>query len=659
MTEARITLSAIDKTAGGINSAKARLSSLSGEAEALGTRFAGVAGAVAGAFAVGTLAKFFNSVASGLDRLNDLKDATGASIGNISALEDVAARTGTQFEVVSASLLKLNQVLANTKPGDDVSSTLEAIGLKANTLRQLDPAEALLEVAKALEKFEDNGNKARASTVLFGRSWGQMASLLKELAESGQLNATVTEEQSEAAGRYAKRLSAAQKNLEDMSRAIVSSALPSVEALLDAFSSGSDQMDRFSGVAEFTGTVFRGLALSGANVAYVFNGVGREIAAFAAQLSALGRGDIAGFTAISDAVTADAKRARSELDKFQDQLLGLGSAPTGPASFRPSQNYGDTRPSLGKIKTATTNVREQVSQFDQYIDRLRDTLRGTQDLTEAEKVRVAIAEGKLGDLTNAQRAYALELAAVLDLTKQPAAFVGPEIAEDLLRERKAQLQELKSLADGSTAAQYEKLAATAQAAADAFRQGTLSARDFNRVAEELGKRFEGLQPALEKVSGFAEQAGRNIQDALGDSVLATIEGNAGSIEKVWKNMLLRLASQAIAADLGKLLLGNFGSTGVFGGLLGDLAGSVFGGPRANGGPVVPGRAYLVGERGPEIVVPRSAGNVVPNHAMGGGTSVTVHVAAGVTRGEVTSAVQLGMQTAEANMMQRLRAARVL
>jgi hypothetical protein len=179
------------------------------------------------------------------------------------------------------------------------------------------------------------------------------------------------------------------------------------------------------------------------------------------------------------------------------------------------------------------------------------------------------------------------------------------------------------------------------------------------VAEELGKRFEGLQPALEKVSGFAEQAGRNIQDALGDSVLATIEGNAGSIEKVWKNMLLRLASQAIAADLGKLLLGNFGSTGVFGGLLGDLAGSVFGGPRANGGPVVPGRAYLVGERGPEIVVPRSAGTVVPNHAMGGGTSVTVHVAAGVTRGEVTSAVQLGMQTAEANMMQRLRAARVL
>jgi hypothetical protein len=35
------------------------------------------------------------------------------------------------------------------------------------------------------------------------------------------------------------------------------------------------------------------------------------------------------------------------------------------------------------------------------------------------------------------------------------------------------------------------------------------------------------------------------------------------------------------------------------------------------------------------------------------------VAAGVTRGEVTNAVQLGMQHVESTIMQRLRAARVL
>ena len=53
-----------------------------------------------------------------------------------------------------------------------------------------------------------------------------------------------------------------------------------------------------------------------------------------------------------------------------------------------------------------------------------------------------------------------------------------------------------------------------------------------------------------------------------------------------------------------------------GGAVGDLfkAISNFGGARADGGPVQAGRPYLVGERGPEIVVPRQAGTVLPNGA---------------------------------------------
>ena len=38
----------------------------------------------------------------------------------------------------------------------------------------------------------------------------------------------------------------------------------------------------------------------------------------------------------------------------------------------------------------------------------------------------------------------------------------------------------------------------------------------------------------------------------------------------------------------------------------------FGGYRANGGPVMPGRAYVVGERGPELMVPQVPGTIVPN-----------------------------------------------
>lgn len=69
----------------------------------------------------------------------------------------------------------------------------------------------------------------------------------------------------------------------------------------------------------------------------------------------------------------------------------------------------------------------------------------------------------------------------------------------------------------------------------------------------------------------------------------------------------------------------FGS--IFSGLGGGLS-SIFSGLGflANGGPVTPGRAYIVGEKHPEFFVPRQAGDVVPTLQMGTQqTQVVIHV----------------------------------
>jgi hypothetical protein len=52
------------------------------------------------------------------------------------------------------------------------------------------------------------------------------------------------------------------------------------------------------------------------------------------------------------------------------------------------------------------------------------------------------------------------------------------------------------------------------------------------------------------------------------------------------------------------------------------------GSRANGGPVIGGSSYLVGEQGAEIFTPSTSGNITPNHAMGGGATITVNVNGG-------------------------------
>ena len=53
--------------------------------------------------------------------------------------------------------------------------------------------------------------------------------------------------------------------------------------------------------------------------------------------------------------------------------------------------------------------------------------------------------------------------------------------------------------------------------------------------------------------------------------------------------------------------------------------------------------YLVGERGPELFVPKGNGTIVPNHQMGSGASVTVNVDASGSsvEGNADQASQLG------------------
>jgi prophage DNA circulation protein len=148
-TKAQIVISARDDTGAALAKAKAGFASLQSEAAGVATAFAGVAAAVSGLLAASGIATLLQRTASGLDALNDLKDATGSSIENISALEDVAARTGTSFETVGQALTKFNLALKEAKPGSDIAAVLNSIGLEANNLKQLDPAEALRQTCSA------------------------------------------------------------------------------------------------------------------------------------------------------------------------------------------------------------------------------------------------------------------------------------------------------------------------------------------------------------------------------------------------------------------------------------------------------------------------------------------------------------------------------
>jgi hypothetical protein len=144
--------------------------------------------------------------------------------------------------------------------------------------------------------------------------------------------------------------------------------------------------------------------------------------------------------------------------------------------------------------------------------------------------------------------------------------------------------------------------------------------------------------ALDALKAPAERAARSIDDAF---------ARAGAS---LARSLARAASdgQVSLGELARAVLGAAGSAlkGGLGEALGKSFGGGFSGARADGGPVLPGGAYLVGERGPEVFRPTGAGSIEPA-GQGGGVSVTVNVQGGEVGGLVRSDAQLAQALARA------------
>jgi hypothetical protein len=78
---------------------------------------------------------------------------------------------------------------------------------------------------------------------------------------------------------------------------------------------------------------------------------------------------------------------------------------------------------------------------------------------------------------------------------------------------------------------------------------------------------------------------------------------------------------------------------------------LFGGARANGGPVSADRSYLVGENGPEMFIPNAAGRISPNQ---GGGGLTVIIQGNSFMGNEEAAVKIGdMITQRLGLLQRI------
>lgn len=161
-----------------------------------------------------------------------------------------------------------------------------------------------------------------------------------------------------------------------------------------------------------------------------------------------------------------------------------------------------------------------------------------------------------------------------------------------------------------------------------------------------------VTPAMERLKSVQE----SVSSAIESGMMGMVDGTQ-SVKDAFKSM-----ASAIIKDLYRIFV-----VKRITGFISDAIGAKFGpapslpaiaGARAMGGQVTGGKAYMVGERGPEMVVPSRNGHVVPNNQVGGGSGVTIiqnnTFGNGVNRAEINAMLPKIVEASKAAVLDARR-----
>lgn len=153
----------------------------------------------------------------------------------------------------------------------------------------------------------------------------------------------------------------------------------------------------------------------------------------------------------------------------------------------------------------------------------------------------------------------------------------------------------------------------------------LAVANTKPVVEQLTQAKDISADTTKRIGEAWDRLGTEMSDTIGRSLVGMEGGfsNFGdSVKRIFQEMLAEIIKVELEAlilkpIIDKIKIGSGGSGSLGLGILKGV-GAIFG--FAEGGEPPVGRPSLVGEQGPELFVPHTAGTIVPNHALQGGGS---------------------------------------
>lgn len=562
--------------------------------------------AVAGAATVATVALGYMVKQSidAMDSMYKLAQTTGTTVEELSGLAYAAELAGTNQEQLGSGLVKLAKNMSEARQAaGDTRTAFEALGISVGSLENATVKDTLLTIAEKFEGYADGVNKTAMATALFGKSGAELIPFLNQGAagigelvkEAERLGVVFKEEDAKAAEVFNDTLTKLNTVVKGLTTQIAIELLPTFNAFLGKLTDTTTEADGLrDSIKDIIKTDFKDFVLDVAlGLAHIIDaaiGVAKAMRAIGGSFQAVyedakvfvmaqnlllnvinpfASGDaIQEFKDSLDQrnkVAAEANQRYIDLWEYDGtrittmmrQAMAVANMPTIADIFDPVAALPTTKPQAPRLSGGGGGA-EKVSEYDQEVKRLRETIALVGRQTEAEKMLEQIQLDKFGKLNDAQKLNLQQLAETLDATKKSSEewIKYDQFIKEFTGETK--IQEFID--------KFEMLNR-------ALQDGRLSFGEYNDAVKKLDKDF---QKTTDQMSEFAVQAAHNIQNVLGDAMEQVLAGNFNNIGNLFTNMLNKMIAQLAASQLSAALFGNFGSTGQIGGLIGSIGEAIFG-----------------------------------------------------------------------------------
>lgn len=605
--------------------------------------------AAGGAFlaAAGTVAFFTKHQIDAADQMGKTAQSAGQAVEQFSALAFAAsiANLGVQDLVQASKFLAVWM----EKSGKNVENLTEEIIKQADEFAKMEDGAA--KVRMAIERF----GRAGASIIPFLNA-GSAA--IRETMEEAQLfGAVITKEFSQNSEQFNDNLTRINTAFKGIFNVLAAELLPTWIDMQERFIAWIKETDAVHRAAGFLLEVYDNLtfaikrfSLGVLTVWTVLKSLGTLIGGAVAIAFELLMNHVNGVIQLSKIWFETTKGVVDGLKRMADVAALAGRAVS--AAFK--GNFAEAAAAARAIPNALGEGWDQVA---------ASVKKGASDagrvvidtISKDFGVVKAISESTVEDLS-AQWASWLETGESLlapveirakalsdTIKKNTQDIVGnSEKAKELLD--KVGLPSIKTM-DSSTTQSLGVMKEQAEAEAKIkvledfrARELTLTKEANAQFQKTMEAHYANLRNLQLNQAAITLQAGQGMFDALGNAA----KSFAGEQSDIYKTMFAASKAFAIAESIVKIQQGvanalslPFPSNIVAAASVVAAAANIvstissinlaFGGGKAAGGPVAPGKAFLVGEKGPELFAPAQRGNIVPNHELGGGkTTVNIH-----------------------------------